>query len=387
MKRSAPAAILLATGILAGCSTSNPLEKKLDYKSAEPPKAGNSLEVPPDLTAPQIQNKYVIPATGSASALASSNTAAAAQQAPALQAAVTANTVAVNSIDNITMERAGTQRWLEVKGKSPAELWPVLKAFWQENGFVIKTEEPDLGIMETDWAENRAKLPSDGIRKLMETVGLGGAMSTPERDKFRIRLEKTANGTEIYFSHRGMYETFINEGKSDTMWQPRPVDPNLEAELLGRFMIRMGITEEQAKAAVKKTQVVADKPKDSIVDGKLNINDGFDRAWRRVGLALDRIGLVVNDRDRSQGLYFVKPAKGELDKKDESSSGGFWSSLAFWKSKDADEKANPSGPEYRIQVKEMDGGISTLAVLDKQGKPLSDSFAKSVLSKLQTELQ
>ncbi|RQO68683.1 hypothetical protein DBR44_14405 [Aquitalea sp. FJL05] len=386
MKRSAPAAILLATGILAGCSTSNPLEKKLDYKSAEPPKLGNSLEVPPDLTAPQIQNKYVIPATGSASALASSNNAAAAQQAAAQP--VTTETVAIKSIDNISMERAGTQRWLAVKGKSPAELWPVLKAFWQENGFVIKTEEPDLGIMETDWAENRAKLPADGIRKLMETVGLGGAMSTPERDKFRIRLEKTANGTEIYFSHRGMYETFINEGKSDTMWQPRPVDPNLEAELLGRFMIRMGITEEKAKEALKQTQTVADKPKETIVDGKLNINDSFDRAWRRVGLALDRIGLVVNDRDRSQGIYYVKPAKGELDKNDNTSSGGgFWSSLAFWKSKDAEDKTSPTGPEYRILVKDVGNGLSTLAVQDKQGKQLSDSFAKSVLSKLQTELQ
>ena len=384
MKRSAPAAILLATGILAGCSTSNPLEKKLDYKSAEPPKLGNSLEVPPDLTAPQIQNKYVIPATGSASALASSNNAVAAQQAA--QPATT-ETVAIKSIDNITMERAGTQRWLAVKGKSPAELWPVLKAFWQENGFVIKTEEPDLGIMETDWAENRAKLPADGIRKLMETVGLGGAMSTPERDKFRIRLEKTANGTEIYFSHRGMYETFINEGKSDTMWQPRPVDPNLEAELLGRFMIRMGITEEKAKEALKQTQTAADKPKEAIVDGKLNINDSFDRAWRRVGLALDRIGLVVNDRDRSQGIYYVKPAKGELDKNDGSSSGGFWSSLAFWKSKEAEDKTSPTGPEYRILVKDVGNGLSTLAVQDKQGKQLSDSFAKSVLSKLQTELQ
>lgn len=390
MKRSAPAAILLATGILAGCSTSNPLEKKLDYKSAEPPKTlGNALEVPPDLTAPQIQNKYVIPATGSTSAVANTAAAAATAQQPAAQPQADSGNVAIKSVDNITMERAGTQRWLAVNGKTPAELWPILKAFWQENGFVIKTEEPDLGIMETDWAENRAKLPADGIRKLMETVGLGGTMSTPERDKFRIRLEKTATGTEIYFSHRGMYEIFINEGKSDTMWQPRPVDPDLEAELLGRFMIRMGITEEKAKEAVKQAQAPTEKPKDLIADGKLNINDGFDRAWRRVGLALDRIGLVVSDRDRSQGIYFVKPAKGELDKKDDSSSsGGFWSSLAFWKSKDAtQEKASPAGPEYRILVKEQSAGVSTLTVQDQQGKPLSDSFAKTVLSKLQTELQ
>jgi len=398
MKRSAPAAILLATGILAGCSTSNPLEKKLDYKSDVPaPKTGNSLEVPPDLTAPQIQNKYVIPSSGtaSASALAASNSqqpaAVSNPAAAAVNTVAVANTtdpVALNSLNNITMERAGTQRWLEVKGKTPSELWPILKAFWQENGFVIKTEEPDLGIMETDWAENRAKLPVDGLRKLMDTMGIGGVYSTSERDKFRIRLEKTANGTEVYFSHRGMYETYVNEGKSDTMWEPRPVDPGLEAELLGRFMIRMGMSEEKAKQAVKQTLATAEKPQDPIVDGKLNINDGFDRAWRRVGLALDRIGLVVSDRDRSQGIYFVKPAKGEVDK-DNKSGPGFWSSLAFWKSKDegGEKEAAPNAQEYRVVVKDTGNGSSALSVQDKQGQPLADSFAKSTLSKLQIELQ
>ncbi|WP_293764067.1 outer membrane protein assembly factor BamC [uncultured Aquitalea sp.] len=378
MKRSAPVAILLATGILAGCSTSNPLEKKLDYKT-DAPKIANSLEVPPDLTAPDIRNKYTIP-QGSSSAMEVNGQ----KQAVPAQAASSGD-VALSQLGNVNMERAGTQRWLVVNGKNPEELWPVLKAFWQENGFVIKTEEPDLGIMETDWAENRAKLPADGVRKLMETVGLGSVYSTPERDKFRIRLEKTANGTEVYFSHRGLYETYINEGKSDTMWQPRPVDPQLEAELLGRFMIRLGISEEKAKEALAKASVAPAKAQDPIVDGKLNINDSFDRAWRRVGLALDRIGLVVNDRDRSQGIYFVKPAKSETEKED---GGSFWSGLAFWKSSDSKNGLpKATEPEYRIVVKEQANGQSTLAVQDKQGKQLNDSFAKAVLAKLQIELQ
>ncbi|OHX18842.1 hypothetical protein BI343_00470 [Chromobacterium amazonense] len=371
MKRSASVAILLATGLLAACSsTQQPLSKNLDYKSDAPKTTGNSLEVPPDLTAPQVQNKYNLP-NGVVSATDDAT-------APAVS-----SPVAVNQLDNIKMERAGTQRWLLVGNKKAAELWPVLKAFWQENGFVIKTEDPSLGIMETDWAENRAKLPNDGLRKLLETVGLGSVYSTGERDKFRIRLENTPQGTEVYFSHRGMEEVYADNSKTNTIWQARPADPNLEAELLGRFMIRLGLTEDKAKAQVQQTLAKPVKPQDPIIDGQLQLSDGFDRAWRRVGLALDRVGLVVTDRDRSQGLYYVKPAKSETDKEE---SGGFWSSLAFWKSSDG-KTVKPSEQEYRIKLQELSNGATSLQIQDKQGKPLSDEFVKAALGKLQTELQ
>ncbi|MGC0151793.1 outer membrane protein assembly factor BamC [Chromobacterium vaccinii] len=371
MKRSASVAILVATGLMAACSSTEPLSKPLDYKSDAPKPTANSLEVPPDLTAPQIQNKYNLPGgvtTASADPVVASAT----------------SPVAINQLDNVRMERAGTQRWLLVGNKKAAELWPVLKAFWQENGFVIKSEDPSLGIMETDWAENRAKLPNDGLRKLLETVGLGSVYSTGERDKFRIRLENTPQGTEVYFSQRGMEEVYADSSKTNTVWQPRPTDPNLEAELLGRFMVRLGLTEEKAKEQVKQTLAAPAKPQDPIVDGQLQLSDGFDRAWRRVGLALDRVGLVVTDRDRSQGLYYVKPAKGETDNKD--SGGGFWSGLAFWKSDDG-KAVKPTEPEYRIKLQEQGNGTTALQIQDKQGKPLADDFVKTALGKLQTELQ
>lgn len=394
MKRTAPVALLLATGILAGCSsTKEPLDKKLDYKSDTPPiqVSKNSLEVPPDLTAPVVQNKYNISTTGPALASAQPAAQAAAQAAAVVPTPAPASTVvATNKQDSkaeassIHIEKAGTERWLVVPAKSPQELWPVLKAFWQDYGFIIKTEEPDLGIMETDWAENRAKLPMDGLRKLMDSIGIGGVYSTSEKDKFRIRLEKTDKGTEVYFSHRGMYETYIDEGKSETKWQPRPTDPGLEAELLGRFMIRLGQTEAQVNQQVKQVQATTDKATLPLSNGQLTLNDAFDRAWRRVGLALDRIGLVVTDRDRSQGIYYVQPAKNE-ETDGKPASPGFWSSLAFWKG-----KPNPNAaelPEYRIVLKESQAGSTQLSIQDKQGKILSDTFAKTALSKLQTELQ
>ncbi|MBI3144015.1 MAG: outer membrane protein assembly factor BamC [Pseudogulbenkiania sp.] len=376
MKRSAPAAILLLTGLVAGCSTSEPLANKLDYKS-EAPKTANTLEVPPDLTAPQIRNRYELPRSG----VASLNELNQAQGTTKTDAASGGGA----KVDNVRMERAGSQRWLVAEHMQPEALWPVLKAFWQDNGFVIKTEEPQLGIMETDWAENRAKLPNDVIRKFMETVGLGNVYSTAERDKFRIRVEKTAAGTEVYFSHRGMYEVFVDEGKSETKWQPRPADPQLEAELLGRFMIRLGQTEEKAKEAIKLTHT-PEAPNSQIVNGMLTVNDGFDRAWRRVGLALDRIGLAVSDRNRSQGVYYVKPVKGETENGKPEKSGGFWSSLAFWSSGDKGE-ATPKDEEFLVQLKEDGSGKTQIMLTDKAGKPLPAAQTRTALGKLQNELQ
>ncbi len=40
------------------------------------------------------------------------------------------------------------------------------------------------------------------------------------------------------------------EGNVRTAWQPRPADPDLEAEMLRRLMVRLGVAEERARTAV-----------------------------------------------------------------------------------------------------------------------------------------
>ena len=272
--------------------------------------------------------------------------------------------------------------------KKPEEIWPLLKEFWIDNGFILKQDAPEIGVMETDWAENRAKIPQDGIRNLLSKVGLDNVYSTPERDKFRARVERTNGGSEIYFSHRGMYETFVNEGKAETMWQPRPADPELEAEMLGRFMIRLGLTEEKAKLAAAKKPDSSQPQRASVQGESVVVNDAFDRAWRRTGLALDRIGLLVTDRDRSQGIYYIRPAQSEMDKSDE--SGGFWSSLLFWRSQDnqaGKKKLELSGGDYQVRVKAVNDTSSQVVVLDKSGQPLPASVSQSMLARLQQQLQ
>ena len=370
---------VVAVAGLAACA-STPDDSKIAYKSAEAPK--RTLEVPPDLTAPELTNSYAMPAGGVSAKLMAQQQADQAGQ----QAAIRAGTaqVATAASDTVRLERAGGQRWLSVSGKSAEQLWPLVREFWQDNGFVLKRDEPQLGIMETDWAENRAKIPQDGVRKLLATVGLDGLYATPERDKFRTRFERSPNGNvEIYISHRGMVESFT-EGKNDTKWQPRADDPELEAEFLGRLMLALGVDETKAKQAKEDAAqpVPVAQRRARIENGAVVVDDAFDRAWRRTGLALDRSGLVVVDRNRASGTYFVRPAKSETEKVDE---GGFWSSLAFWRDKEG--KTAAEQPGYRIVVQQVSDKESRVTVQGDKGEALDGKLVNAILPKLEQQLR
>ena len=378
MKRNIPLVAAL-TVLVAGCSMSMLESKKIDYKSA-----GKlpTLEVPPDLTQPTRDDRYAVPdvspkGTATYSAYAGER---------AGQARTTTAQEVLPKVENMRIERSGTQRWLVVPG-SPEKLWPGLKEFWQELGFIINIELPEAGVMETDWAEDRAKIPLDPIRSTLGKV-LDSLYSTAERDKFRTRVEKSAQGdaTEIYISHRGMYEIYTNEGKSETRWQPRPADPELEAEMLRRLMVRFGMDEVRAKTAVADTGSKVEKAKLAAAKaggaGTLEVLDAFDRAWRRVGLALDRVGFTVEDRDRSQGLYFVRYVDPEIDGRKKDKDEGFLAKLAFWRSKPDPAKS----PRYRILVKGA-GESSYVQVLTADGVPETSETGGKILRLLLDQLK
>lgn len=370
----------LVIGLLAGCSGNIlPESKKIEYKSAGklPP-----LEIPPDLTQQSRDERYAVP---DVSASKGSATYSAYSSERTGQARTSTAQDLLPQVDKMRIERSGTQRWLVVGGV-PEKLWPGVKEFWQELGFLVNVEMPEAGIMETDWAENRAKLPGDFIR---DTIGkvFENLYSTGERDKFRTRLEKGAEpGTvEIYISHRGMYEVYTNEGKSDTRWQPRPADPELEAEMLRRLMVRLGVEESRAKTMIAAEQR-RDRAKLSRATdgaGALLLEEPFDRAWRRVGLALDRVGFTVEDRDRSRGLYFVRYVDPGMDSKKKNDDKGFLSKLMFWKSGASDK---PNQAQYRIHVITA-GESTTVQVLTREGGADQSDVSKRILGLLHEQLK
>ncbi|MBK5105882.1 MAG: outer membrane protein assembly factor BamC [Burkholderiales bacterium] len=352
--------------------------EKIKYKSSS---KLPSLEVPPDLTAPSRDDRYAVPdlaARGSAT-LSTYN----AERGGALS---TGSTVVLPDVAKVHMERAGSQRWLVVPD-APEHVWPVVKEFWQGLGFLIKTENPEVGVMETDWAENRAKLPMDPIRSLIGSA-VGSLYSTGELDKFRTRLERgSAPGTtEIYLSHRGMVEVYITEEKANTRWQPRPPDPELEAEFLRRLMVRFGVEDTRAKAELVASDEKIERAKlVSATDGSgtLELSDPFDRAWRRVGLALDRVGFTVEDRDRSKGYYFVRYVDPQIDgQRSSDKDKSFLSKLAFWKSDPTTIKAE----QYRVLVQQS-GSVSEVQVQNKDGQPENSDTGRRILSLLHEQLK
>ena len=370
--------VVTAVLLLAGCGTANEMleGKKVDYKSSG---TLPSLEVPPDLTTPARDNRYLVPETGRGAATLSGFQAERAQQAK-----LGGSTTVLPAIERMRIERSGNQRWLVVQD-NPEKLWPLVKDFWRENGLLISVEIPEAGVMETDWAENRAKLPQDWVRATIGKV-LEQVYSTSERDKFRTRMERAGEGaTEVYISHRGMMEIYTTEGKDKTVWQPRPADPDLEAEFLRRLMVRMGAQQEQAKqmtaaAAPQEARAAIRKG----ADGRelLAVFEPFDRAWRRVGLALDRVGFTVEDRDRQKGLYFVRYADPEADMSRKSQEEGLLGKLAFWRSSDEKVKAE----QYRVQIKAVNE-TSEVFVLNKDGAADVSPSARRILSLLHDQLK
>jgi len=361
---------LVALGLLAGCSTLRDVMdgERVDYKSNGV--KGPSLDVPPDLTQLSRETRYVVPGTA-----VSASSYQVGQPTQAVQTAAV-------TVGDVRIERAGSQRWLVVN--RPADkLWSPVRDFWLESGFLLSQDDENLGIMETDFAENRAKLPQDFIRSALGKV-FDGLYSTGERDKFRTRLERRTDGsTEIYVSHRGMVEVITgakngNASTGDsTVWQPRPADPELEAEFLRRMMVKLGVTQEQSKAlvaagATKQTSRIATVNNQPVVQ----IDEGFDRAWRRVGLALDRTGFTVEDRDRSQGTYFVRYVEPVTNKTEP----GFFSKLF------SSSPAATPPLKYRIAVKSQ-GESTTVSVLNAQGAPESSANAQRIVQVIADDLK
>jgi outer membrane protein assembly factor BamC len=280
-------------------------------------------------------------------------------------------------LGDVRIERAGNQRWLVVK--RPAEtLWEPVRDFWQENGFLLAVDQNTLGIMETDWAENRAKLPQDFIRASLGKL-LDSLYSTAERDKFRTRLERNPAGeTEIFISHRGMLETFKDNLKENTVWQPRAADPELEAEFLRRLMVKLGSTEGQAKTLVGTAETTKKNAVVTTENGQpaIRIDDGFDSAWRRVGLALDRTGFTVEDRDRKQGVYFVRYVPLNAD----NTEPGFFSKLFSSSDKNSD------AAKFQIAVRSA-GNVTTVTVLNAKGAVETSTSAQRIVKVIADDIK
>jgi outer membrane protein assembly factor BamC len=388
-------ALAVVAGLLAGCSwTGSVFTDKVDYQAART--RSTPLEVPPDLSQLPREERFTVPerpqsVTASSAASARPGTPGAVAGVPVAAAVVPAGSIA-------RIERQGSQRWLAVS-MPPEKAWPILLEFWPSVGLAVEKSDQSTGVMETVWAENRAKLPQDIIRRSLGKV-LGSVYETGEQDKYRARLERTPTDTsEIYVSHRGMIEVFTSSAQDRTAWQPRPNDPEMEAEMLQRLLARYDGTAAKAAttaarpgapvaaAGAATAAAVASGPPETahIVKGadgrneRLDIDDPFDRAWRRIGLALDRGGFTVEDRDRAKGVYFVRYLDPDFEAKAKDKQGLFTKILGRDKPVEA--------PRYSVQLTSAGDAGTWVQVFNSDGKQERSTTGDRILALLKDQLR
>ena len=348
-----------------------------------------NLEVPPDMTPIKTDDRFDVPSRPS---VVSAN-AEAARQAAAAQNQNPQNVAAqyiVPDTVNVKVMKDGQNRWLQVT--APAEqVWTVVQDFWPSVGLVIRQQNPETGYMETEWAENKAKLPQDIIRGTLGKV-LDFAYSTGERDQYRCRLERTPDGsTDIFITHRSMVEVVSGAQNETTLWQPGPTDTTMEAEMLQRLALRIDAefnpdAAEPLKAEdVRKDLIqVPAEPKSNIVKSAegvveaVELKEPYDRAWRTVGLVIDRMGFELVDRDRVAGYFMVRylDPKYEATKKSEQ---GFFTNL-FGSDKAVD------APNYRIHLAD-EGAMTRITVQAGDGNADTTGVAPNILTLLAEQLR
>lgn len=372
-KRHAGLSALMSLVLLAGCSEVNQFlgnEESVNYKSAVTQR-GEPLSIPPDLTQAASDPRYRAPASGSTTYSQFQ------QQGQAQANAPKASNVLPNRQD-MRVERDGDLRWLVVD-RAPEDVFPRLVDFWTENGFTVASNNPAAGLIETDWAENRAKIPESWLRQALGAV-LESAWDSGEREKFRTRVERVNGHTEIYVSHRQMLEKRVGGDGSQVQWQNGKEDPGLNAAMLARMMVYLGTDVDNARKLVQQAEAAPQKPavqQDVRTQGAaLIVSESFDRAWRRVGVALDGGGFSVEDRDRSAGDYYVRYV--DTDTGEKIDQPGFFSRMFS-----GDKKAE--APQYRIHLVGS-GEQTTVTVLDAKGERDNSATAQRLLSVLKDKM-
>lgn len=381
------AGVFLSVGTVLASGCSGTLEdvfpdRQPSYKSS---RSAPPLEIPPDLTSSAVRDSLPVPGVDATySQYASDAGSVGAQSGPEV----------LPEIEDARIERSGGQRWLVVS-VAPEDVWPRLREFWIDQGFSLDSEEPDVGIMETNWAEKHEALPAGAITRALNRLS-DALYGVAFRDRYRTRVERGSEpgATEIYISHRGAEQEVVGdetpyaqrEGLGKRVWQPRPSDPELEAEMLARLMIFLGADEERAETLVAGSDVSEPRARLVIEDGRataLAIDEDFSRAWRRTGLALDRAGFAVEDRDRSRGLFFVRYAGG-AEGREEGEGKGWLSSLKFWGNDDGEKQGEDA---YVVRVIGDTPAAARVVVLDGDGERDTSPAVSRILTALHEQLE
>jgi outer membrane protein assembly factor BamC len=369
---------LLTLSLLSACGSVDVddylPDQRLAYKKQR--EAADNLEIPPDLTSGTFDDAMDVPDLGGSATYSEYI----GERSRKRQIATSGDILP--EVEDVSLRREGDRRWLVISA-IPRDVWPRVLGFWREQGILLTEQDPVAGVMKTDWLENRAEIRRDPVTNVLRKV-VDGLYATSTRDQYRVRIEPglSSGTTDLYLTHRGMEERLVSNvvgEEASTIWEPSGSDPDKEAAMLRRLMVYLGVTEDRAARVVAEERTRAPSARLVREAGGtvLVIDDEYRRAWRSTGVALDRVGFAVEDRDRTQGVYFVRyddPSTGEEKK-------GFMSKLAFWGSDDVDTvrqyqvRLTGNGPQTRVDIR------------DQAGRPDNSPTAQRILTLLGEQLR
>ena len=359
--------IVVILFILSGCSYVGIEEPEIIDKILQPDYVSSSkakkLEIPPDLSDMEGGSDiYTVP--GEAKSYKDfknqqDNTPKQAQ-------------IGIQPTD-MKIVKSGALRWLVVK-KDRKVLWPHVIDFWEDMGFDVRKSSKRTGVMETEWIKTSDLNQNKSSALTKFDQWLDNMSGFADRRKFRTRVEdgQEPGTTEIYLSQRSAasgtmeHERILAERKAatstprDNYELPEYIDPDgpkkekldiseerklddfeIDSELLTRLMIKLGASDLDAKKIVKNptTQVHA-KLINQDNESFIMLKDPFDRSWRRLSLALDIIGFLTEDKNRSDGILYVRYKNIELPGAPKAKDKGILDSLAFWRDDNEQESNN-----------------------------------------------
>lgn len=376
---------LLAAGLVTGCSSfsfdSVLPDNSVDYRKEGG--TGNNLEVPPDLTSRSIKDRLGVPGVSGVSVTFSELES----DARLRGAGNGRGSDVLPAIGGVQIMREGQERWLQIEGDANT-IWNRTLDFWQEGGIPLVEQDPVVGVMRTAWIENRGSIGRDPISDTVRSV-FDGLYDAGTRDQFRVRLERVSNNrTELYLTHFGVEEDIVTDAGGNpeqTVWNHRPRDPNLEAEMLRRLMVHLGLEANRAKSLLAASGQPERRQRSQIAlnsgGSSLTINDDFARAWRLAGLALDRSGFAVQDRNRTAGVYYVRYTDPDAAQSEDK---GWLSKLAFWSD---DEAPQDLQRIYQVHLKGATDGATVVTVHDDKGQLLNTKVARRILTLMHEQLR
>lgn len=322
-------------------------------------KRAERLQLPPDLSDTEFSNQLEIPGDNAKTYSA--------------YAAGASDALGGDPASAVRVRRAAGQRWLEIDA-APSQVWRWVKDYLELNSIDLVREAPRLGIMQTEWLTYGTPVPASVFAPTVKQPG-----DAQVADQYMIRLERgvDGDGTEVYVAHRRI----ARQDPSVDYWEGRDADPFFEAELLRGLMIYVGVqertaTQRVAAAEARESQARLTRADDGTV--QLLLEDRIYTAWRRVGLALDRVGFAVEDRDRAAGRYYIR-----YDRNAESGpkEKNFFEWIAFWRD-DPD-----SLQVYAVSLAQSGDNQTLVQVTGEDGGAVEAEVAERILALIQEQLR